>query len=119
MALRPSKKPHQQQPYIRLSPAEEAEKEEENKEDIRYRIPKKAPPYTSIGFAVVLVLLGLLLVTGGFSLLLGYFETEEWRRGFVFVGVGILFLIPGIYVVSIALLTALGVNGYSYAMIPN
>ena len=76
------------------------------------------PPLQSIAFATVLLVLGVVFVVLGFMFLTGYLETEFWRRGFIFVGMGSLLIIPGAYVIFIAVNVMLGGKGYTWAHIP-
>eukprot|EP00026_Physarum_polycephalum_P022641 Phypoly_transcript_26867.p1 GENE.Phypoly_transcript_26867~~Phypoly_transcript_26867.p1 ORF type:complete len:117 (+),score=11.91 Phypoly_transcript_26867:80-430(+) len=115
MTQRPTRR--QQQSYIHL-PQKDDEEIDDKEDDVRYRDKIGKPPLSSICFALVLVIVGLILETGGLLFLTGYVETEFWRRGFIFVGVGILLLIPGVYVTFIAVNVVLGRKGYTYTMIP-
>ncbi len=93
--------------------------DENRDDDIRYRDRIGNPPLKSIGFAFILLCLGCLFVGMGISFVTGYVETEFWKRGFMFMGVGILLIIPGCYVLFIAIATCLGITGYKYSMIPD
>jgi len=79
-------------------------------------------PMKAVLAAIVLAITGAILMGMGIAVVLHLFDefiaNDHYNRGYPFIAMGVICLLPGVWVLFIAAMAGLRVPGYSFQQIP-